>query len=446
MSRPHDRLWRSPAKQTAPVQAASVQTGSVRKVIVFGLFGSGNSGNDASLEAMLTFLRRWPDMDITCVCNAPDTITAKHGIHGMSIGAQMAGNSLLGAIDRMLFGLPRRLTGLVRAVLTARSSDVLIFPGTGILDDFGTGPFSVPLAIFGWCLGARLGGAQIAFVSIGAGPIHHPLSRRLMAGAAAMAQYRSYRDTVSRDFMESIGFDTRRDAVFPDIAFALPIPPSGIRAEQALTVGLGVMGYYGWSHDMEAGAEIHRTYLNKLLTFTLWLLGQGYRVRLLTGDNGDRDAVGALAALVRAALPGLPPERLCAEPTSDLHELMEQIAGTGIVVATRFHNVVAALKLARPVVSIGYASKNDALLADMGLAGFCQHIEELDVDRLIAQFTTLLDARDRHEREIRERVDFYRRRLTEQEGLLAARFHLTPGRSAMAPATLKILDETEQRS
>jgi polysaccharide pyruvyl transferase WcaK-like protein len=414
-------------------------------VVLFGLFGSGNSGNDASLEAMLTFLRRWPDMDITCVCYAPDAITAKHGIHGVSVGTSMVGNPLLGTIDRMLFGLPRRLTGLGRAILTARRADVLIFPGTGILDDFGIGPFGMPLAIFGWCLGARLSGAQIAFVSIGAGPIHHPLSRWLMARAAALAQYRSYRDTVSRDFMESIGFDTRRDAIFPDIAFALPNPPSHVRGGQALTVGLGVMGYYGWSHDVQAGAEIHRTYLNKLRTFALWLLDQGYRVRLLTGDAGDRAAVGDLAALVHAARPDLPPDLLRAEPTSDLHELMEQIAGTDIVVATRFHNVVAALKLARPVVSIGYASKNDALLAEMGLAEFCQHIEELDTDRLILQFTTLLNARDGHEREIREHVDFYWRRLTEQEGLLATRFHLTPGRPAMAPTTQQILDETEQR-
>jgi polysaccharide pyruvyl transferase WcaK-like protein len=419
----------------------------VPRVVLFGLFGSGNSGNDASLEAMLMFLRRLrPDLDITCVSNAPDTIAIKHGIHGISIGKQISAESSFGKIDRMLFGVPRRLASLGRAILMARRADVLIFPGTGILDDFGTGPFGMPLAIFGWCLGARLGGAQIAFVSIGAGPIHHPLSRWFMARAAAIAQYRSYRDTVSRDFMKSIGFDTRRDAIFPDIAFVLPDPPPRGRVGQALTVGLGVMGYYGWSHDTQAGAEIHRTYLNKLRAFTLWLLDQGYRVRLLTGDAGDNAAVGDLAALVRAARPGLPPELLSAELTSDLHELMERIADTDIVVATRFHNVVAALKLARPVVSIGYASKNDALLADMGLTGFCQHIEDLDIDRLISQFSTLLEARDEHECQIRDRVDFYRRCLREQEGLLAARFHLVPNRPTTVPAKLEILDETEQRS
>ena len=101
---------------------------------------------------------------------------------------------------------------------------MLIVPGTGILGEFRDRPLGMPLALFGWCLAAKLCGARIAFVSVGAGPIEHPLSRWLIKSAAAMAQYRSYRDTSSKKFMESIGFDTRNDAVYPDLAFKLPAP------------------------------------------------------------------------------------------------------------------------------------------------------------------------------------------------------------------------------
>jgi polysaccharide pyruvyl transferase WcaK-like protein len=61
-------------------------------------------------------------------------------------------------------------------------------------------------------------------VGIGAGPIHHPISRWLMKSAVAMAQYRSYRDTVSKAFMESIGFAAQDDAIYPDIAFNCRYP------------------------------------------------------------------------------------------------------------------------------------------------------------------------------------------------------------------------------
>jgi hypothetical protein len=120
----------------------------------------------------------------------------------------------------------------------------------------------------------------------------------------------------------------------------------------------------------------------------------------------------------------VPPERLVVEPILSLHDVMEQIVLTDIVVATRFHNLVCALKLDRPTISIGYADKNDALLADMGLGDFCQHIESLDVDLLIKQFTTLADKREEHEERIREANRAYEQRLAHQEALLASKLSL----------------------
>src|SRR5690606_2199071 len=123
----------------------------------------------------------------------------------------------------------------------------------------GGRPFGMPLALLAWCLVARLRGAWIAFVSIGAGPIHHPVSRWLMRSAVAMADYRSYRDAVSKEFMTRIGFDTRDDAVYPDIAFKLPAPASvrPQRPDGRLVVGVGVMTYQGWRDDPDRGAPIY---------------------------------------------------------------------------------------------------------------------------------------------------------------------------------------------
>ena len=98
--------------------------------------------------------------------------------------------------------LPGKLAEFVEACWRVRKVDIMIIPGTGILDDFGERPLGMPFDIFKWCLAARIAGARIAFVSIGAGPIGHPLSRWLMTAAARLAHYRSYRDAISRDFMD----------------------------------------------------------------------------------------------------------------------------------------------------------------------------------------------------------------------------------------------------
>ena len=103
----------------------------------------------------------------------------------------------------------------------------------------------------------------------------------------------------------------------------------------------------------------------------------------------DEPVVREIIADVRALRPGLGPQQAIAEPVSSLDELMQQLASVDTVVATRYHNVLCALKVAKPTLSIGYATKFDVLMAEMGLAEFCQSARSLDVDRLIKQFTEL---------------------------------------------------------
>jgi polysaccharide pyruvyl transferase WcaK-like protein len=82
--------------------------------------------------------------------------------------------------------------------------------------------------------------------------------------------------------------------------------------------------------------------------------------------------------------------------------------------------VMCALKLAKPVISLGYAAKNEAIMADAGLSDFCQHANTLDVDRLISQFSEL-ESRSAQVREmIVERNAANARLLREQFGRLSA--------------------------
>ncbi len=152
-----------------------------------------------------------------------------------------------------------------------------------------------------------------------------------------------------------------------------------------------------------------------------WLIDGGRGVRILMGDVADRRAVADL--LERTSIPSrpeLPKGRLAFEPITSLHDLMRQIAETDVVVATRYHNVVCALKMGRPTVSVGYSAKNDALMAEMGLRGFCQHVERLDVDLLIEQFGQLVEGRERYSRRSAWRTAPAEERLDHQDAFLAA--------------------------
>lgn len=289
----------------------------------------------------------------------------------------------------------------------------MIFPGTGILDDFGERPAGMPYDILKWCLAARLAGTRIAFVSIGAGPIRNRLSRFLMISAARLGHYRSYRDLQSRQFMERAGCDSRADAIYPDLAFGLPVPTPSRRTDpKVLRVGVGVMAYRGWYGFAEGGQSIFSRYIGKLALFVVHLLDSGHEVRLLTGDDEDSIAVDAVLAAVRSFRPD---SKLAHEQVKSLDDVMGQIALTDVVVATRFHNIVCALKLRRPTISLGYASKNDVLMEQMGLGEYCQNVETFDVDMLIAQFSRLAADLEKCEQAISERLVELRDQIERQE-------------------------------
>ena len=49
------------------------------------------------------------------------------------------------------------------------------------------------------------------------------------------------------------------------------------------------------------------------------------------------------------------------EPASSVDELLSQLSSVDIVVASRFHNVLLALMLGKPVVAISYHEKFQGL-------------------------------------------------------------------------------------
>ena len=105
--------------------------------------------------------------------------------------------------------------------------------------------------------------------------------------------------------------------------------------------------------------------------FTQWLVDNGYRVRLFGGDNKfDSDIAEKIQADLRRYRPDLELSRVTVAAILTYPELIRKIAPVGMVVATRYHNVMCALKLCKPTISLGYSPKFISLMAGMGLAEF----------------------------------------------------------------------------
>lgn len=394
---------------------------------LLGVFGTGNFGNDGSLEAMVRFLRRdAPEESLVCICTGPDVVRKELGLEAVPLYYQPPG-SVGGRIGQLLLKVVGRLVMPINAVRQLRRLKVLILPGTGALDDFGVSPLGWPQDLMTWFGLARLMGVKVVLASIGAGPIHHPLSRFFFVRAARAAHYRSYRDERSRTYMAGLGLDVSHDPIVPDLAFALPAAASVAQGVEPLTVGVGVMTYYGWQKGPERLQGTYAAYIEKITAYIAWLLERGNRVRLMIGDEIDKTAVEDIRTSLNARNAGEQEERLIYDPAHDLSSVMRQMADIDVAVVTRYHNVVCALKMDLPMISIGYQVKNDVLLAAMGLGDYCQHIERLDVEQLKAQTLRLIEGRVEYARRVREVREQFERALHEQEKALLALIRKQPG-------------------
>jgi polysaccharide pyruvyl transferase WcaK-like protein len=364
------------------------------RIALWGNFGTGNLGNECTLQAIIHNSHRFlPDAELTCICSEPPDTALRHGVHALPIShlrQQGAGQSPSSGQPRALrraLRLAGEIRSWSRAFATMARMDRLVMAGTGMLTDSGEGALGLPYEIFKWSVAARALGKRLLFASVGVESIQHPLARLFIRISLRLAHYRCYRDRQSRDLLEGIGFAAGQDPVYPDLAFSLPefAAPVGGRGGPRPLVAVGVYDYCGGGET-----TAYRVYLDKLCSFVLWLLERDYRVRIVVGDLSYDASVrshlrGAIAA--RGVTPRS--DGLLDEPASSVEQLVEQLAGTDVVVATRFHNVVLALILGKPVLSISYNQKNDALMDQMGLAGYCQPIGQLDVDLLIRQFQDL---------------------------------------------------------
>ena len=388
----------------------------------FGHFGSMNSGNEATLLAIVSRLRLLlPNARFCCICTRPENVISTHGIHAVpytirSVRIWDRQIPLGKRAPMAVLGLSQEVREYIRAWKVLKGTDMFVVPGTGLLTDaFGLAGWR-PYGLFKWSLMARLRGCRIAFVSVGAGPVHGRLGRFLLKRALSLAEYRSYRDVPSRDVADGLGVRTRYDRIYPDLVFGLSpgvLSAAADRDGRRPVVGIGLKGYEGTYSVPDPIHDTYERYLESLAVFVRWLLDRGYDVQLLVGDE-DTFVMDDLRAVMQARLPADAEGRVTDGSNGSVHEFLSQLSTTDLVVATRFHSVLMSLLLSKPVIAISFHHKCSSLMSDMGLSEYCEDINEMNADALIAKFEALVRHADELEHTIGPRIEDARCALDEQ--------------------------------
>ena len=394
-------------------------------IALFGAFGVGNLGNECTLQALLHNIRRCvPNAEIRCICPGPDQVRTAYGIPATpveEIPLSHIANRALRILRKIFVRIPLELFRWTKAIATLKDVDMLVMTGTGMLGDFGISPLGLHYQILKWTVLAKICRSKVIFLSVGAGPLRQPLSQRIVKAALSFADYRSYRDSFSKDYLKSIGFNAEHDHVFPDLAFSFParVLPQDSNNGSSRVVGVGLMTYFNRTGSSEQDDSIYTEYIAKMGDFVSWLLQKKYKVRLLIGDVAyDQPATYDLKAYLEKIGVRYENGELIDEPAASVDEVLSQLAASDFVVACRFHNILLALMLAKPVLAISYHEKNAALMASAGLADFSQDIERLDVGKMMWQFEAMQENADSTKLRLQQNAVACRAALDEQYNLI----------------------------
>jgi len=403
------------------------------KIGLFHHVGGGNLGDDATLAAVAENIkRRWPDARIVALSMNPRDTETRHGIvsypirrEHWSIGYKPAGTvtplkktaKALARKYRALFCLfkatnaivclPsevfRELSFLMSSRRIIKSFGLLIISGGGQLTE-KDGPWGFPYSIFKWVVLARSAGVRCMFLSVGAGPLSHPLGKFFVTRALLAADYVSLRDDKSQALAHEIGF-TGKSRVRPDGVYGLEIAKTnGNLMERHLqpVVGFAPMPYPdAGEYSPERRQVVYDEFIRRLAIFASWLVGQSYAVRIFGTDFGvDPVAIQHLQAALLDFHRVSSSQYGVSCSIESVHALLATMSEMDYVVTCRFHGVVFAHLLNKPVLAIAHHPKVKDLMTELELSSYCVDIRDFDLKLLTERFASMVI----NEEEIKSRM------------------------------------------
>jgi polysaccharide pyruvyl transferase WcaK-like protein len=387
--------------------------------------GGGNLGDDATLESVADGIRqRWSQAEIVAFSMNPDDTETRHGIKSHPIrrncwsigyksaaadGTFKAGVKALTRKHRHLFWLLksakaviclpsetfRELSFLASSRHTMKSFDLLIISGGGQLTE-KDGPWGFPYTIFKWVVLARSAGVRCVFLNVGAGPLTQPLSKFFVRRALLVADYVSLRDNKSQALVQKIGF-TGESRVCPDSAYGLEV--AAVRGSARETGSQSIVGFAPMDYcdpgpggyQAEKDQIVYDAFIRKLASFASWLISRSHALVLFGTDFGvDPKAIQDLQSAL-LSYHGIS-SRQCGVDHSvkSVRDLLAAMSGMDYVVTCRFHGVVFAHLLKKPVLAIAPHPKVAELMADLELSNYCVDARDFDASALADKFASMV--------------------------------------------------------
>jgi len=417
-----------------------------KKVGLLDHMGGGNLGDDATQTAVIeNILKRWPDCEICALSMNPTDTQARHNVPSYPLrarvwafGGEKPGKQVnlkskfkttigrFGGIYRGLqlvnylgLRLPRilyrELLFLIKSFAIVRSFDLLIISGGGQLMDLWGGPWGFPYTIFKWIILAKLAHIRCIVLNVGAGPLERRLSKYFIGVALSASDYVSFRDKKSFNLIRGIGFNGKAE-VFPDCVYGLDAAEFAQEEKQSTSVvGIAPMAYADPNVYPEHDPAVYHQLIDSLDSLGSWLVHNSYSLKLFCSDIGvDPPAIEDLRSHLMSSCKSPLEDAIAIPSLKSGADLLVNMASMDYVVTCRFHGVVFAHILNKPVIAISHHPKMSTLMNDLGLEEYCIDMHACDADVLTDKLVSLVKNGQAIKKKMAEKLACYREELAEQ--------------------------------
>lgn len=336
------------------------------RALVTGYIGYQNTGDELLLRSIVHGVERHRlPLTIDTLSRDPELTRRIHSI---------------GSPDHPAFGgavRPSVSTRWCRARATMRCDILLLGPG-GLLQDYDQRGLRNIFSVWRMAALARLGGARVVGIGLGAGPIVTQWGKRITRSIGWMSDLLLVRDETSIALMRDLGVPSSRMRLVADLALSTDWDVPRRTAGARRVLGVSIFNFYEYIHGNADTAASLRAVLAEALDR---IAEDGVAIRFISmqGPFGGHDEQEARAVVERMH------RRDSAEVLPYLEDpeaTLAEIARCDWFVGMRLHSLIMALIASVPVAALSYHPKVTSFMHDIGLDGECVSIDELTVASL----------------------------------------------------------------
>ncbi len=335
----------------------------MKKFVISGFYGLGNTGDEAILESIIDNLRdEFNDPDITVFSLSPEQTAKEHNV-------------------KTVYRAWRRENK--EKVKALKEADLLISGGGGLLQDayptkflFGPLPYYLLIVLL-----AKLCGTKVMFFSQGIGPVTSGWGKFLMK-LANLANFITVRDQYSKDLLHKLGVKKPETVVTSDIVFAFKPKKddAGIKSLQLngdeQLVAVSVRPWFDRIQQFEQMAGVLDRLIIEENVTPVFVPMEGHH---------DKDASEKVMSYMKH-----PDKTVMLGTDFTPNQYLNFIGECQLTIGMRLHALIFSTLKGVPHIGFSYDKKVESLLKRSGMWQYSADLDNIDVDQVTSNAKTIL--------------------------------------------------------